>query len=198
MPPDPPGDPPVRHIRVHDEVVLIESVAKLAAASHFSDRWFADAREQSRLPGQDARRREILFAVCVAETYLFEWVLHEVFRDDWDGATKFFPESARRGVHEKWQEVPKELVADHRLPATPDLGGPHGSDWLKLVGLRDALMHAAVSRPRVRMGDDPAPMTTSSGELEALAPGWALGVVVDRIHRLHSAAVTPPPSWLAK
>jgi hypothetical protein len=36
--------------------------------------WFSDAVDQAGQRGHGCRRREIVFAVCAAETYLFEWV----------------------------------------------------------------------------------------------------------------------------
>lgn len=168
---------------------------EVAAASHFSESWFTDARDQSLLPNRHARRREIVFAVCLAETYLFEWVLHQLFPGNWAAADAYFPAGSRRSVYDKWQEIPAKLVVDGRLPVAPDLGGPHGADWLRLLDLRDWLIHAAVSRPRVRV-DHNLPMSSFDAELESLAPGWALGVVVERMRRLHTAAGTPPPEWL--
>ena len=196
MTPDQPTEPPAHHAHMLEASVPITAALRLAAASRFSNRWFVDTLEQSRLPGQDARRREIVFAVCLAETYLFEWVLHDICHNDWDSALKYFPPDGRRGVDEKWRQVPKALAADGRLKAAPDLGGPHGEDWLELVDRRDALSHAAVSRPLTRQSDDPTPMVLPSFELEAIPPGWALRIIVDRITRLHDAAGTPRPPWL--
>jgi hypothetical protein len=122
--PGQPTEPPVHHAHTFEVAVPFTGDLKLEAASHFSKRWFADTCEQSQLPGQDARRREIVFAACLAETYLFEWVLHDVCHNDWDSALEYFPPDARRGVDQKWREVPKALVAGGKLKAAPDLGGP--------------------------------------------------------------------------
>src|SRR4051812_27749577 len=48
----------------------------IIAIGHFAPSWFADALHEARTGGDGdihARRREILFAVCCAESYLYEW-----------------------------------------------------------------------------------------------------------------------------
>ena len=40
--------------------------------------WFDDAFNETRVSDHRSRRREILFSVCFAESYLFEWVRDEV------------------------------------------------------------------------------------------------------------------------
>jgi hypothetical protein len=192
FPPNKPAEARNPIEQTHKNTVPVSGVLKLAVASRFSERWFTDALDQSQLPGPDARRREIVFAVCLAESYLFECVVHDVFPNDWDGALKYFAPSARGGVDQKWREVPKKLFADRKLRAVPDLGGPHGEDWAKLVDLRDALIHAVVSRPVTRQADDPTPLRSPSLTLAGIPPGWALRVVVDRITRFHAAAGSQP------
>ena len=42
--------------------------------------WFDDASIQTRLSDHRSWRREILFSVCFAESYLFEWVRDDVLK----------------------------------------------------------------------------------------------------------------------
>jgi len=156
--------------------------------------WFADARREAGERGRAARRREILFAACLAESYLLEFTLAAV---GVDGLPTYFPAAARRGAYDKWRDVPKKLWEDRRLSFVPDFGGKHGEDWIRLLDFRDGLIHASAGRPAT----DPAPAThpgpvPSPEDLDALPQGWAVGVVVERIGRLHAAAGTPPPPWL--
>ena len=44
----------------------------------FAPDWFEDTRQEAGVSGTPARRREIVFAVCFIESYLYEWVLNEV------------------------------------------------------------------------------------------------------------------------
>jgi hypothetical protein len=71
----------------HQEI-LIES-AQLTSSAHgiaavwltasFAREWFNDAVHEARTGGDiQAKRREIVFAVSFAESYLFEWVRDQV------------------------------------------------------------------------------------------------------------------------
>jgi hypothetical protein len=45
----------------------------------FAKEWFEDALHEAKTGiDHNARRREIVFAVCFAESYLFEWVRDQV------------------------------------------------------------------------------------------------------------------------
>jgi hypothetical protein len=48
-------------------------------SDNFSEDWFSDALKEAR-SGTDfnARRREIIFAACFAESYLFEWTRRRI------------------------------------------------------------------------------------------------------------------------
>src|SRR5919112_3743691 len=58
-----------------------ESIGELTVwlTYSFAPEWFEDAlNEAKRGADHNARRREIVFAVCCAESYLFEWVRDEI------------------------------------------------------------------------------------------------------------------------
>jgi hypothetical protein len=169
--------------------------------SSFADAWYADAEQQSTLPDDaDARRREILFAVCFAETYLFEWAreLLKVETGSYrERIFEFFPPDDGRSVSDRWKEVPRDLCNAKLIPAKPDLGGPHGEQWGKLVRHRNQLVHAVVSYPTSGLEiANGAARGSAKVELRSLEPGWALGVVVERVRRLHDAVQTPTPGYI--
>src|SRR5437016_1725000 len=79
----------------------------------FAPEWFNDALNEART-GLDhkSRRREIIFSVCAAESYLFEWVRDEVLNRNFSELKSYFLPGKRRGITEKWKEIPKQLYRD--------------------------------------------------------------------------------------
>ena len=65
----------VRRVRAYEEIRVGEqSETELWRSASWASRWFADASREAHIgPDVDARRREIVFAVCFVESYLFEW-----------------------------------------------------------------------------------------------------------------------------
>ncbi len=173
-----------------------ESVGIMMSA-HFAQSWFEDAlREAKILDDVHARRREIVFAVCFAETYLFEWVRDEVVRGDVRKLNTYFQPGKFRRIEEKWKDIPKELAADSLIAAAPNQGDSNWQNFLEVVAFRHGLVHAAASRPH--SGDLPQKerAVPTMEDLSGLTPGWALAVVVNLIRRLHDAIQTTPPKWL--
>jgi len=120
----------------------------------FAPEWFEDALHEAKTgTNHNARRREIVFAVLCAESYLFEWVRDEVLdgRRDFEKLVihlnKYFPPGSREGVRDKWKDVPKKLKNDNFIPAVPDLSQPYWRAFRRLVDLRNGLVHARASRP---------------------------------------------------
>lgn len=179
------------------------------AISRFAGDWYVDAVREAQAEHGDihSRRREILFAVCCAESYIYEYtydvligalgVTDEVDRE----IERYFPLKPDRGRNpsgtDQWKAVPRRLRADGHLAAVPDLGGPHGEHWRTLVGYRNGLVHAHLSRPTIVGPSRLSEPTPSVGKLQKLVPGWAAEVAAERIRRLHRAAGTAPPAWLA-
>jgi hypothetical protein len=165
----------------------------------FAREWFNDALTEART-GTDhhARRREIIFAVCCAESYLVEWIRDEVLKGDFNKLNQFFPPGERRGVVEKWKEVPKELLDAGIIWAVPNLGRSYWQDWRDLVDLRNGLIHARASRPETNSQPDNERPVPSKGDLDKLPPGWAVKVVGTLVRELHAAVrpSTPAPTWL--
>jgi hypothetical protein len=164
----------------------------------FAPEWFHDALHEAQA-GHDhhSRRREILFAVCFAESYLFEWVRDDVLKRHYDGLLEYFPvPPKRRGVTQRWNEILKQLVENGKIRKAPDLGGRHGQEWRRLVDYRDGLVHARASRPQTTARPNDTMPVPSKTDLDRLDAGWALRIVTDRVRRLHKAVNTPVPEWL--
>jgi hypothetical protein len=164
----------------------------------FALEWYADALREARIVGDhNARRREILFAVCCAESYLLEWVRDEVLKKDYKRLIDYFPPGRRRPVVAKWKEIPKQLKKDGLIPGVPNYGENWWEEWRELVeNYRDGLVHASSSRPESSSQtpkSNPAPSKTA---LDQLPAGWAVGVVTSLIRNLHHSVGTPVPSWI--
>lgn len=181
----------------------------LTLLRHYAQQRFADACVQAVSTESDARqprRREILFAVCFADSYLYEWVRDHLDAwmkqqgrpgDQWDEFFDLFPPADRRGVTERWREIPRSLADRGLIPGAPDLGGTHGEEWKRLVAFRDGVVHGKLSRPD-RSSAPPEELAVPTAEqLRTLPPGWAVRVVVERVRLLHLAAGTQPPAWLS-
>lgn len=157
--------------------------------------WFDDALNETRVSDHRSRRREVLFSVCFAESYLFEWVRDDVLKGDYQKLANYFPFDSKRGLRRKWKEVIKQLKRDS-LIQNIDFGGPAGAEWVRLVKYRDGLVHARASRPSTPTQEGEKEPVPSKTILDQLQPGWALKTVNDRIRKLHDAANTAVPSWL--
>lgn len=163
----------------------------------FAPEWFEDALNEART-GHDhhARRREIVFAVCFAESYLVEWVRDEVLNRDFERLNGYFRPGQRMSVKKKWKCVPKLLLAEGLILAKPDLGLSYWEDWLRLVEMRNGVVHARSSRPETHpQAEEEQPLPTKA-DLDQLAAGWPTRVVVALVRRLHEAVGTATPSWL--
>lgn len=163
----------------------------------FAPDWFADALNEARRgDGASSRRREILFAVCFAESYIVEWVRDEVLERDFKRFTKYFPLGMKIPVRDKWKNVPKELHRDGLIVEAPDWSDQVWNNWLKLIDYRDGLVHAVSSLPETSLqqnDDKPEPSKTDLDQMEA---GWPVKVIVALVRRLHEAVCTPTPAWI--
>ena len=79
--------------------------------ANFAVRWLEDALNEVHESGSvDARRREIIFAVCFAENYILEWVRDGVLNADFRRLQTYFPFDQRLGVSGKWRDIPRILL----------------------------------------------------------------------------------------
>ncbi len=159
--------------------------------------WFNDAINEARAGSrQNERRREIVFSVAFAESYLLEWVRDSILKSDFEKLKLYFPPDRRRGVKEKWKEIPKKLKQDGLLLETPDLSGRFWFDWTTLVEYRDGLLHARASRPLTSgqpKYEKPVPDGVTLSQIE---PGWPIRVTVTMIEEFHREAKIVVPDWL--
>jgi len=162
----------------------------------FSPEWFRDASDEASKPGHEARRREILFVVCAAESYIFEWVRDTVLNHDFNVLTKYFPPDGRRGVLEKFRDIPKQLANDNRVAAPLNCGGHEWVDFRQVVTFRDGLVHASASRPETAGPVQKSRPVPSKADLDSFPQGRALKVVRTLLKKLHVDTNTQQPSWL--
>jgi len=158
----------------------------------FSRDWLRDAYAESQREGPDHRRREVLFSVCLVESYLLELVRDVILRMDIDALQFYFPAGRRLGIEEKFKEVLKHLHKDGRVAGTPNFGGRVWADFVRLVRMRDGLIHASISRP-ISINTENAPYC----ELSGLTAGWAMGVAQSLLIAMHEAAKIEAIVWLA-
>ena len=196
---DDPDHPPSQSLSI-DSAHHSHSAGKLTlwVTYSFASDWLNDAKaEAAGTPSAASRRREILFAVCFAESYLYEWVRDRVLERDFARLAGFFPTGDRRGIRDRWKEVTKELEAQGLIPRAPDLSGSTWQDFRRLVDYRDGLVHALASRPEsaaLPAEKQPIPTRTT---LEAIPRGWATATVQRLVQELHQAAGTKPPDWVS-
>jgi hypothetical protein len=145
----------------------------------FAPEWFNDALQEARSgANHHSRRREIIFAVCAAESYILEWVRDEVLNRNFQKLNSYFPPGRWMTVTEKWREIPKQLFADRLIPGVPVLENPgYWGEWLKLIEFRNGLIHARASRPETAALNENEKPKPSKTVLDNMAPGWPTAVV---------------------
>ena len=173
----------------------VDSVEIWEKAS-FSKDWFEDAKKEIRSQDAGARRREILFSVCCAEAYLIEWVRDQILNDDPKKLSKYFPSGQKKGIIDKWKEIPKMLYKDGLIQACPDNSNFIFQHFKKLIYFRNNLVHAKSSRPAsAGQSSDENPFPTLS-ELQGMQPGWAIEVLITLLENLHKTTNTLKPEWM--
>lgn len=173
------------------------NVVEVWTTASFAQTWFEEACAEARLEDRQARRREIVFSVCCAESYLFEWVRDEILKGDYSKLEEFFPHGRKRGLRERWREVRRRLIAEGLIQSTPDFEGSHAEDWNTLITFRDGLVHGAASRPYSSLKQK-LKAVPQIAELDSLPPGWAVEVIRERFKRLNLAGNTITPAWLSE
>jgi len=164
---------------------------------NFASDWYADAKIEANNSNHHARRREILFSVACAESYLLEWVRDQILKHDYSWLDRYFPPGKNRPIAEKWKDVPKQLKDHGLIHSVPNLGsGSAWGDFLRLVEFRNGLLHARASLPETSGLSASSLPVQSMDQLRSLLPGWASGVVRRLIQELNTAAGTNPPDWI--
>jgi len=162
----------------------------------FAPLWFEDAVDQAKQPGANARRREIVFSVCFEEAYLVEWVRDSVLSRIFELLSKYFSPGSNKSARDKWNDVPKALHRDGLIPEAPNWGDAVWANWIKLVEMRNGLIHASSSRPETTSLPDKEKPKPPKGNLDWMDAGWAVRVCVALVRRLHQYVGGQVPSWV--
>jgi hypothetical protein len=183
-------------VKGDDAVAVGEKTnTELWIAASWAAGWFRDAlADAQHAKGDvDARRREIVFAVCCVESYLFEWTRGLVGPREIE---RYFPQGRRLGIREKWKQVLGELATDKKIPGAPSFGGSDWAEFVTLVEYRDGLIHASASRPTSPSNPGATPPVPPVDVLQDMEPGRPVRVVADLMRSLHTAVGSETPHWL--
>ena len=191
-----------------DITIPLEPLSMVASASgptvwisdNFAQDWFSDALHEAQ-SGKDHNsiRREIIYAACFAESYIFEWarsVLQIEEINDYFPPTPRFSDDPRyrRDLKKKWKEIPSELYKAGKIKVDPKL---NLSGLGTLLKYRHGLVHASASRPATgSQPDKKAKPFPTKEELKKLRPGWAVGIIIKLVKDLHQALGTPVPGYV--
>jgi len=179
---------------------------KIYKSDSFAEEWFHDALREAGIDKDlQARRREIIFASCFAESYIFEWTRQKIQIEEID---HHFPPSPLSTLKDKWKSIPKKLFETRKIPVDP---------CVKLDGLgtlikyRNGLVHASASRSVEDLPDEmkthrrkrepeqdkkairPFPI---KDELKKLEAGWAVKIVADLVKDLHQKIGDTAPAYI--
>jgi hypothetical protein len=186
-------------------------VIGISSTNLFAQAWFADAMAEvtDRTRGHlGARRREIVFSTICAESYLVEWAMDQLResprlgRQDYATHQKLLRRYFRKwqSLCAQWEEIPRALHCEGHIADFAIVGPmPLLADFERLVDMRNDITHGNISHPEVYspLGEVQHPLRTTSADLVALRPGWAIETIAERIRMLHRQVGTIPPPWLS-
>jgi|GEM_PF-1503401 hypothetical protein len=193
--------PPLRPQAI-DHVQAFEKL-QIVKVTRFAPDWLRDARSETMLLEDiDSRRREIVFAVCFIESYLFEWVRDDVLCRNYPEIEQYFDhrnvkgQPIRLGITERWKTVMKKLSEAKKISASMPLDKPAWQEFQLLVRYRDGLVHGVASRPeKDDLPADARPIPTVE-QLQSIPAGWPTQVAINLVIQLHKFHSTTPPSDL--
>jgi hypothetical protein len=162
----------------------------------FAEAWYCDTVVESKQDGADHRRKEIVFAVCFVESYLFEFVRDRVFVGELKATQRIFPVNRRIGITKRCKKVFNQLCQEKKIKKQLDWGSTMWAEFEKLVTMRGGLVHASVSRPTSASLTRDARPIPDPEDLHRIQAAWPLRVAHDVAIAMHDAAEIDPPSWL--
>lgn len=162
----------------------------------FGQSWLKDTYLESKVDGLDHRRKEVICAVCFLETFLFEWVRDDILEKDYKALATFFPPGRTMGISGKCNLVFKDLLKDNKIKEIPNRGTAIWANFKRLVAIRDALIHAAVSRPFQDGDSATEEKTPEISNFIGLQAGWALNVVTTLAAEFYRAAQMDVAPWI--
>ena len=185
-----------RHIVIRPKPATVRVIgypATLWLSDNYAEDWYGDAVAEAR-PGGDhhARRREVIFAVCFAESFIFEWARRKLQIKEID---EYFPPKKRRKLLDKWKKVLKKLHQARKIKVQPSL---NLSRLAELLRYRHGLIHASASRPATKTQSPETKPFPRKEDLKALKAGWALSIVTDLVSELCEQLGEPKPDYLQK
>jgi len=186
-------------IQVHNAFHQVESDnVEIWVTYSFAPDWLNDAMQEAKKERGDynALRREILFAVAFAESYIVEWMRDEVLKRDFQRFTEYFPLLRESGIRDKWKVIPEKLREDKLISGVLNTNKKYWQEWIRLVKYRNGLVHAGASWPERATSpvtEKPVPPLSKLAQLE---PGWAVKITAQLVEELHKAAKVPVPNWL--
>jgi hypothetical protein len=163
----------------------------------FSQSWLRDIVIESKQEGPDHRRKEIVFAVCFVESYLFEVVRDLVLRMNFRETITYFPVRRKAGIRDRCKEVFCQLHNNKKIPKAMNWSEPFWSEFCQLVEMRDGLIHASISRPYNSDLPKEANPTPSPADFYKLPQGWALKTALGLVCAMHEAIGIEIFPWLA-
>jgi hypothetical protein len=166
-------------------MITAEIIASPWIYQSFAKAWFEDAlNEVCHRIDIESRRREIIFAVAFAESYLVEWVRDDILEKDFKKFNHYFPINKKISAADKWKEIPKQLCKDNLLRETPILEATFWVNWIKLINYRDGFIHAVTSCPEdleiLRKKE-----LSKIHKMSKIKSGWATHVVIELVVTVH-------------
>ncbi len=182
------------------ELQLEGLVPTVWISASYAEDWYKDAvSEVSNDANRHNKRREIVFAACFLEFYIYEWVRNK----DIELLQKFFGKCATnakgkyysKSLREKWKYIPPDMVSVFNGdPSTKiDL-----SNLGILIDYRNGLVHGGASRPSnsdLSPKQHPKPMPMID-RLDKIKSGWAVCVATEIVVSLHKIMKTDAPEYL--
>ena len=174
--------------------ITAEIIGSPWISQSFAKAWFKDALNEARHGIDiDSRRREIIFSVAFAESYLVEWVRDDILKQDFNKFNHYLPINKKLSAVDKWKEIPKRLCKDSLLQETPNLKATFWVNWAKLIDYRDEFIHAVTSCPE---NLELLQEMSKIHEMSKIKSGWAINVAIELVKQFHKAANMPMPEWL--
>ena len=92
----------------------------------------------------------------------------------------------------------KQLADDGRVSKDQDFSGKVWQEFVDLVQYRNGLVHGRSSRPASSGQPNKLKPIPSTDDLDQLASGWAVRIILALLLDLHHTAGTVPPMWLVE
>lgn len=173
-------------------------LAYILVEANLAKEWLADTLKEADRETADtigSIRREIVFAVSFAESYIFEWAR------DVAGSTQvlqyFNHNEPFETVKQRWQRVPVRLH-QAELIKTESKPTINWGTMGEVTQYRNGLVHGVASIPSGLKSEKPEPPkpTPTLADLSRRGQGWALSAVLNVAGQLHRQTDTPPPQYL--